>query len=151
MRWGEEMGQLWSWLKDQNFIKLVKVFENVTAKVLTLGMVGVIIVGILDLSAFLVRALLTRPLGSIGVGLLEIFGLFLNILIAFEILENVTAPLSKNSVLELVLATALTAVARKIIIFDTKSNSSDIAALGIAVIALTVSYWIVHRLEQPER
>lgn len=135
---------------DGNFVKIIKFVENITAKFLALAMVGVIIVGVLDLGVYLINTLLSKPIGSIGVGLIEVFGLFLNILIAFEILENVTASLNKNAVLELVLATALTALARKIIIFDTKGDRNDIASLGFAVIALTLSYWIIHRLEQPK-
>jgi uncharacterized membrane protein (DUF373 family) len=142
--------RFWGWFTDGNFVKLIRTFEKIVAKILALAMVGVIIVGVLDLGAYLLNALLTKPIGSIGVGLIEVFGLFLNILIAFEILENVTASLNKNTVLELVIATALTAVARKIIIFDTKNNSNDIASLGLAVIALSISYWIIHQLEQPE-
>ncbi len=142
--------RFWGWFTDGNFVKLIRTFEKIVAKILALAMVGVIIVGVLDLGAYLLNALLTKPIGSIGVGLIEVFGLFLNILIAFEILENVTASLNKNTILELVIATALTAVARKIIIFDTKNNSNDIASLGLAVIALSISYWIIHQLEQPE-
>ncbi len=140
----------WAWFKDGNFVKLIKTFEKIVAKILALAMVGVIIVGVLDLGAYLLNALLTKSIGSIGIGLIEIFGLFLNILIAFEILENVIASLNKNAILELVIATALTAVARKIIIFDAKNNSNDIASLGVAVIALSISYWIIRQLEQPE-
>lgn len=143
--------KFWAWLTDGNFVKVVKTFENIIAKVLALAMVGVIIVGVLDLGFYLINVLLTKPIGSLGIGLIEVFGLFLNILIAFEILENVTASLNKNAVLELVIATALTAVARKIIIFDTKGNSNDIASLGFAVIALAISYWIIHHLEQREQ
>ena len=51
--------------------------------------------------------------------LFEIFGYFLDILIALEIMENVTAYLKRHVVqVELVIVTSLTAIARKIIIFD---------------------------------
>ncbi|PLS69286.1 MAG: hypothetical protein CV045_03055 [Cyanobacteria bacterium M5B4] len=113
-------------------------------------MVGIIVIGVLDLIVFLVNVLWSRPIGSIGIILIETFGLFLNILIAFEILENVTASLSQTAILELVIATALTAVARKIIIFDTKGNSNNIAALGFAVIALALSYWVIRQLNRTE-
>jgi uncharacterized membrane protein (DUF373 family) len=58
-------------------------------------------------------------------------------------MENVTAYLRQHSVqLKLVVITALTAVARKIVIFDTKADG-DIAGLAIAVLCLSISYWIV--------
>jgi uncharacterized membrane protein (DUF373 family) len=41
-----------------------------------------------------------------------------------------------------VIITALTAVARKIVIFDSKSEG-DLSGLAIAVLSLSISYWIV--------
>ena len=77
--------------------------------------------------------------------LLEIFGLFLNILIALELLENITAYLKRHVVqLELVLVTSLIAVSRKIIIFDLdKKSNEDLLALGIATLCLSVGYVLV--------
>jgi uncharacterized membrane protein (DUF373 family) len=69
--------------------------------------------------------------------------MFLNVLIALELMENVTAYLRQHVVqLELVIITALTAVARKIVIFDSKSEG-DLSGLAIAVLSLSISYWIV--------
>ena len=46
--------------------------------------------------------------------------------------------------MELVIITALVAVARKIIIFDIKkSGGFDLIGLAIAILALSISYWIV--------
>jgi uncharacterized membrane protein (DUF373 family) len=81
------------------------------------------------------------------VTLIKVFGLFLNILIALEVLENITAYLKKHVVqLELVVITSLTAVARKIIIFDfSKSGGLELMALALAIFGLSISYWIVRR------
>ena len=58
-------------------------------------------------------------------------------------MENVTAYLRQHAIqLELVIVTALTAVARKIVIFDSKAEG-DITGLAIAVLSLSASYWIV--------
>ncbi|MEL6816626.1 MAG: phosphate-starvation-inducible PsiE family protein, partial [Cyanobacteria bacterium J06598_3] len=74
-----------------------------------------------------------------------IFGLFLSVLIALEILENITAYLRKHVVqVELVIVTSLTAVARKIIILDLKEVSGvSLIGLAIAILALSISYFIV--------
>ncbi|NEO01601.1 MAG: phosphate-starvation-inducible PsiE family protein, partial [Moorea sp. SIO3I7] len=65
--------------------------------------------------------------------------------IALEILENITAYLRKHVIqLELVVVTSLIAVARKIIILDLKTTSgSQVIGLAIAIISLSMSYWII--------
>jgi uncharacterized membrane protein (DUF373 family) len=77
--------------------------------------------------------------------LFQLFGLFLNVLIALEILENVAAYLKKNIIqVELVLVTSLIAVSRKIIILDLeKKDSNDLIALSIAVFSLSLSYMMI--------
>jgi uncharacterized membrane protein (DUF373 family) len=80
--------------------------------------------------------------------LIELFGLFLNILIALELLENITAYLKKHIVqVELVIVTSLIAISRKIIIFDLqKYSSNDLLFLSLATLFLSISYWIIRRL-----
>jgi uncharacterized membrane protein (DUF373 family) len=130
---------------DESFLKFLKKVETIAAKVLSIAMVVVLIVSVVDLTILLAGQLLSTPYGFFNESLIEIFGLFLTVLIALEILENITAYLRKHVIqLELVVATSLTAVARKIIIFDfDKSESTDLIGLAIATFALAISYWIV--------
>ncbi|GAB4382874.1 MAG: phosphate-starvation-inducible PsiE family protein [Elainellaceae cyanobacterium] len=132
---------------DEDFLHLIEGIEALVSKVLSVAMIGVILVGVYDLIIFLFQQLLTEPQGFFNITLIEIFGLFLNILIALEVLENITAYLKKHVVqVELVIATSLTAVARKIIIFDfTKLTGLELLALGGAIFALSISYWLVRR------
>jgi len=60
--------------------------------------------------------------------------LFLNVLIALEILENITAYLRKHIIqVELVIVTSIIAVARKIIILDfEKTPGTDLIGLALA-------------------
>ncbi len=134
-------------VNDDHFLAFLKIVETFVAKVLSLAMIVVLLVAIGDLCRYLVTELLKEPYGSFNVTLIEIFGLFLNVLIALEVLENITAYLKNHVVqVELVLVTSLTAVARKIIIFDSKNAEGlDLIGLGIATFALAVSYWIVRR------
>ena len=83
--------------------------------------------------------------GKFNQVLFTIFGLFLNILIALEILENITAYLRKHVVhVELVIVTSVIAVARKIIILDLeKVTGNTIIGLGVAVLSLSIAYWII--------
>jgi uncharacterized membrane protein (DUF373 family) len=132
--------------QDDNFLDSLHHLENIVSKILSVALVVVILVALFDLIVVLSKDLFTtEPLGFFGKTLIEIFGLFLNILIALELLENITAYLKKHIVqVELVVVTALIAVARKIIIFDPqKYDKIDLIALAIASLALAVSYWLI--------
>lgn len=112
-------------------------------------MVIVIVVVIFDLGVVLAQELLnSNPSDFLISTLLDIFGLFLSVLIALEIMENITAYLRKHVVqVELVIVTSLTAVARKIIILDLdKVTGVDIIGLSVAILALSISYFIVRSI-----
>lgn len=134
--------------KDENFLKFIHWVENVVAKVLSLALSILILIALADLVMFLTKNILQNPTGVYDTSLVELFGLFLNILIALELLENITAYLKKHIVqVELVIVTSLIAVARKIIIFDfDKYTTNHLLALGVAIICLSVSYWLIKRL-----
>ncbi|MBC1276526.1 phosphate-starvation-inducible PsiE family protein [Nostoc sp. UCD121] len=131
--------------KDENFMHIIENIEVLVSKVLSIFMVVVILVAIGDLAAFILKELFTAPYAKFNTTLYKIFGLFLNILIALEILENITAYLRKHVFqVELVIVTSLIAVARKIIILDLeKVGGIDIIGLGIAILALSISYLII--------
>ena len=131
---------------DKNFLKVIHITENLVSKILSVALIIVIFVSLIDLIIVLWTDLLSRePAGFFEITLIEIFGFFLNILIALELLENITVYLKKHVVqLELVLTTALIAVARKIIIFDpSKYKQVDIIGLGVATLCLAGGYWLV--------
>ncbi len=132
--------------EDENFLDLVHWTEKIVAKVLSLALMFIVIVSLADLVIYLVKYIFSEQAASFfNKTLIEIFGLFLNILIALELLENITAYLRKNVIqVELVLVTSLIAVARKIIIFDSaKKDSDDLIALGFAILCLSISYILV--------
>lgn len=136
--------------KDENFLRSTYWIENVAAKVLSLALGIVILISLVDLVIILIRDLSRDPIGFFDKTLIDIFGLFLNILIALELLENITAYLKKHIVqVELVIVTSLIAVARKIIIFDfSKYSNLDLLALGAAILALATSYWLLKRMNR---
>jgi uncharacterized membrane protein (DUF373 family) len=154
------MRQLREAFKDHNFLHFLDGMEGIVSKVLSLAMVLVIMVCVYDLSIFLIRdfvipEMFSPDFGRFGVSLFKIFGLFLNVLIALEILENITAYLKKHVVqVELVIVTSLIAVARKIIILDLEQKTAmDLISLAVAIFALSGSYWLVrttvHRQNPP--
>ena len=132
-------------IKNENFLHLLETVEIIVSKVLSLAMVVVICLSIWNLGVFTITSLFTADVKSYYKVLFQVFGLFLNVLIALEILENISGYLKKQVIqVELVIVTSLIAVARKIIILDLdKTDGLDIIGLGIAVLALSISYWIV--------
>jgi uncharacterized membrane protein (DUF373 family) len=137
---------------DESFLIALKKVETWVSKILSIAMVGVLLTTVIELCLFLTKEIIfnnsfAEPDRFFSLTIIKIFGLFLNILIALEVLENITAYLKKHVVqLELVIVTSLTAVARKIIIFDfTKYTGLDLIALAAAIFTLSISYWIVRR------
>ena len=131
---------------DEEFLGFIKVIESLVSKVLSLAMVAVILISVVDLIIFLAKDLFVeQPVGFFTVTVIKIFGFFLNILIALELLENITAYLKNHAVqVELVIITSLVAVARKIIILDLdKVDGLELIGLAIAILALSISFLIV--------
>lgn len=150
MRWLRNLSkQIESVTGVESFLGFLDRVESLVAKLLSLAMVVVLIFTVFDLAVFLFFALFIPPGDrSEKVFLIEIFGLFLNILIALEILENITAYLRKHVVqVELVFITALIAGARKIIILDlAKVSGQQLIGLGVAILALSISYWLIKQM-----
>jgi uncharacterized membrane protein (DUF373 family) len=149
------MRKLYNGLRnDQLFLDFLNKIESFVSKALSLAMVLVILITVWDLFVFLfqtVREDIQDP-GHLTEQLIAIFGLFLNILIALEVLENITAYLRNHVVqMELVIATSLIAVARKIIILDLgKVDGLQLIGLAIAIVALSFSYWLVKKMVTKE-
>lgn len=137
--------------QDSGFLHTVEKVETILAKVLSLVMIVVIIIATIDLVRIVMVDISIEPRILLDRGLFGIFGMFLNILIALEILQNITAYLRKHVIqVELVIVTSLVAIARKIIILDLdKTTGTSIIGLGVAIFALSVSYLIIRISNQP--
>ena len=79
--------------------------------------------------------------------ILATFGAFLAVLIGIEIFINISMYLSDNVIpVRLVIATALMAIARKVIIFDFENITPPfVYGTAAVVLALGISYWLVTR------
>jgi uncharacterized membrane protein (DUF373 family) len=131
---------------DENFLHFTESVEVIISKILSLAMILVIIVSVCDLVIYLTKELVNNHDETLLKDtLFVIFGLFLNVLIALEILENITAYLKKHVIqVELVIVTSLIAVSRKIIILDLeKKTAADLIGLAAAIFALSISYLMV--------
>jgi len=147
-RWNKRAIKITELSRDDSFLKGIHRVENFVSKVLSLALIVVILISLIDLIRLLFQDLTQEPTGFFNKGLIETFGLFLNILIALELLENIAAYLKKHAIqVELVIITSLIAVARKIIIFDfSKATGTDLIGLAIAIFSLSISYWLIRRV-----
>jgi uncharacterized membrane protein (DUF373 family) len=124
---------------DGNFLQLVGGFERALAKVLSAALTVVVVVATVQLLLLLGEDLLDLQVNWTGDGLIRLLDEILVILIALEVLQNLTAYLREHTIqIELVLVTALTAVARKVIVMQpgVQKNPSELIGLGVSVLCL---------------
>lgn len=115
-------------------------------RLLAILMTFVILWGIGDVAYVLYQRLMQPPFFLLNINnIFETFGAFLTVLIGIEIFMNIRLYLGRHaSPLRFVLATALMAVARKVIILDTETlTSSSILGIAAIVLALGVTYYLV--------
>lgn len=114
-------------------------------------MVLVIFLGVLQVLFVLFQKLTTPPYFVLGVTeLLSTFSAFLLVLIAIEIYINISLYLRSDVIpVKLVVATALMAISRKVIVFDFKYlDPSYIYSSATVVLALGVTYWLLDKNEK---
>jgi uncharacterized membrane protein (DUF373 family) len=121
-------------------------------RILAILMVFVIYWSIADVVYVLYQKLSSPPYFLLDVeDILQTFGAFMLVLIAVEIFINIRLYLGSNVIpVELVVATALMAVARKVIVLDLKIVSAEqIVGLALVTIALGVTYWLIKQKKFP--
>jgi uncharacterized membrane protein (DUF373 family) len=115
-------------------------------RILAVLMVLVIIWGIGDVVYVLYQRLAQPPVLLLNISdILATFGAFLAVLIAIEIFINIRLYLGTGVIpVKLVVATALMAIARKVIVLDLDHITPDyVLAIAAVVLSLGVSYWLV--------
>ena len=130
-----------------DFLKIVDTVEREVARLLAV-ITGVVIgAALIKLIVTLWLKLLTGSQATwLGDDLVKVLGDLLTVLIALEVLQNITSYLRRHVVqIELVLVTALTAVARKVIVLPTGAENKPqlLIGLAIAVAALAAAYWLI--------
>ena len=117
-------------------------------KILALIMVLIIFWSIFDVIWVFLKRLTEPPIFVLKVNdILALFSAILVVLIAIEIFFNITLYLREDVIhVRLVVATALMAIARKVIVFDYKELSPQyIYASGGVVLALGITYWLLSK------
>jgi uncharacterized membrane protein (DUF373 family) len=123
-------------------------FEELISRALLLMMAAVVLLTTIELGWILAKDVLTPPVFLLEIGeILELFGLFLLVLIGIELMHSVKVYIKRREIhLEAMLVVALVAVARKVIVLEPK-ELAPAAVLGLAAmaLALTIGYYLVKR------
>ena len=136
---------------------ILKKYEKIMIQVLMVMMAFVLGLATLDLGWIIIQDITRPPYLLLSVDqLLEIFGLFMLVIIGIELLETImkTYITQDQPHYEVVISVAIIAIARKVIILDVKEVDS-LSLIGIAsiIIALTVGYFLMkksHSLDNPK-
>ena len=121
-------------------LDLLKKFEKLITVTLVVLMAVVVLMATIELGWIIIKDIITPPVFLLEIEeLLEIFGLFLLVLIGVELLETIKAYIKDNVVhIDVVLTVAMIAIARKVIILDVKELPS-MTLVGIAAIIVALA------------
>jgi uncharacterized membrane protein (DUF373 family) len=133
-------------LSDKRFLSGIHRYERWLAKLLAVLLAIVVGVGTLELFIDTLLKIANLQTNWFDGSLIKLLDRLLLIFIALEVLQNVTAYLRDHVVqIELVLLTALTAVARKVIVLPPGAENKPalMAGFGVVVVGIAVAYWLV--------
>jgi len=127
---------------------LAKYIEKGIIYALIFMMAGVLILATIELGYFLIRSIIQSDYLLIDLdALMDVFGVFLLVLIGIELLDTIKVYLKRNVVhVEVVVLVAIIAVARKVVVLKIEDLSGEVI-LGIAglIIALAIAYYLIKK------
>ncbi|WP_148262031.1 phosphate-starvation-inducible PsiE family protein [Methylomonas methanica] len=139
-------------IAEDGLIKVLQFVIHFAVKVLAVLMTLVILWGVADVFYVIYQRLMTAPFMLLTVtDILAIFGSFLSVLIAIEIFINITVYIKYDALpIRMVIATALMAIARKVIMMDFKDlDWPYIIAIAAVIVALGMTYWLISYKPKP--
>lgn len=132
---------------------VLKRFERVVTTILILMMAVVVVLSVVELGWVLVRDVISHPVLLLEIDeLVELFGLFLLVLIGLELVESIKAYGREGVVrVEIAILVAMLAIGRKVIILDLNDVPS-VSLLGVAsiIVALALAYHALRRARGPD-
>jgi uncharacterized membrane protein (DUF373 family) len=141
-------------LGDKDFLAGIHSYERQLAKLLAFLLAIVIGFAVIELVVESGIKIARFETNWFEGGLIQLLDRLLMIFIALEVLQNVTAYLRDQVVqIELVLLTAMTAVARKVIVLPpgTESKPQLMAGFGVIVVGIAAAYWLVKRARHDQQ
>ena len=137
--------------QEDRLIVTLKYIIRYAVRVLAVLMTAVIIWSVIDVAQILFVRVAQPPVFLLSTSdILKTFGDFLAALIAIEIFINIAVYLRDDVIhVKVVLATALMAIARKVIVMDfSQLTAMYVFATAALVAAMSFGYWLVVVLDQ---
>lgn len=129
----------------------LKKFERWIVATLVVMMSAVILLAVIELAWILIQDVISPPVLILEVAeLMELFGLFLLVLIGIELLETIKHYYTHGKIeLTVIFTVALIALSRKIIIFEPeKYEPMTLVGIGVIILALVAGYWVAFTLSR---
>lgn len=133
-------------VEEDGLLKLLHNIIHFAVRLLAILMTLVILWGVADVVAVIYKRAIAQPYFLLTVSdILAIFGAFMVVLIAIEIFINICLYIKRDVLpIKMVIATALMAIARKVIMLDFKDiEPIYIFAIATVIVALGLSYWLI--------
>jgi len=131
---------------DDRLLNTLRLLNRFAVRSLAVLMTAVILFGVIDVVWTLYSRLMEPPVFILTIeDIVGVFGAFIAVLIAIEIFVNITVYLTENVIhVQIVMATALMAIARKVIILDFKDlDPAYVWSTATVVLAMSIGYWLV--------
>jgi uncharacterized membrane protein (DUF373 family) len=109
----------------------------------------VVLLATIELGWIIIKDIITPPLFFLEINeLFDIFGMFMLVLIGIELLETIAKTYTNQNAnhAKIVMAVAIIAIGRKVIILDVEKYSEQ-SLIGIAaiILALSIGYYLIQR------
>ena len=108
----------------------------------------ILVLATVELGYYLVRNLIQSDFLIIDLDdLMDLFGVFLLVLIGIELLDTIKVYLKQNQVhVEVVVLVAIIALARKIVVLKIEElDGGTIIGIGVLIIALAIAYYLIKK------
>lgn len=130
-------------------IQVLRQLIRVAVRALAVLMTLMILIGTVDVGWMIYEKIInSKPMFVLSISdILATFGAFMAVLIAIEIFINITMYLRDDVIhVRIVMATAIMAIARKVIVMDfAKIEVGYVWATAAVLLATTVGYWLLCR------
>ncbi|HKL34610.1 MAG TPA: phosphate-starvation-inducible PsiE family protein [Tangfeifania sp.] len=128
--------------------KITKLIEKGIVHVLIVMMSIILVLATLELGYYLVKNIVSSEYLLLDLDdLMDLFGVFLLVLIGIELLDTIKVYLKENQVhVEVVVLVAIIALARKIVILKIEElDGETIIGIGVLIVALAIAYYLIKK------
>ncbi len=133
-------------MNNHPILSLIKKLENIILVIVLIIFSLILVLALIDIIYELFLEIINPPFLIIKAErLIDMFSIFLVVLIGLELLETIKAYLKEDVLhVELVILLAIIAISRKVIVwnFDKLSNK-EFTSLAIMIVALSLSYFLL--------